>query len=286
MAFCTTCGAKVGGAFCTQCGTPVSAAGQQPPVQAPPPVQASPPVQAPPPYRAPAYQAAPMAPPPPAVPAKRKTSPLVWVLVIILGLFLLGGVAVVGVGMFAVHKLHQAGFDSDLWRRNPGLAASKMITAFNPNVELVRVNDRDNTITMRDKRTGEEFTMSFDDVQHGRFHMNVRGNNGARLDIGGDSSKLPSWIPEYPGAKPEVAFTGSSDQGEGGTFTFKTPDSPQDVMKFYQDRINGMGLKTNLVANTSDGGTIAASEENGRSLNVTAAASGGQTSVTVIYGRK
>jgi len=227
-----------------------------------------------------------MAPPPPAVPAKRKTSPLVWVLVIILGLFLLGGVAVVGVGMFAVHKLHQAGFDSDLWRRNPGLAASKMITAFNPNVELVRVNDRDNTITMRDKRTGEEFTMSFDDVQHGRFHMNVRGNNGARLDIGGDSSKLPSWIPEYPGAKPEVAFTGSSDQGEGGTFTFKTPDSPQDVMKFYQDRINGMGLKTNLVANTSDGGTIAASEENGRSLNVTAAASGGQTSVTVIYGRK
>ncbi|MGA2274167.1 MAG: zinc ribbon domain-containing protein [Bryobacteraceae bacterium] len=274
MAFCTTCGAKVSGAFCTQCGTPVSAAGQQPPAPAPPPVQA------------PAYQASPVAPPPPAMPVQRKTSPIVWILVIVLGLFVLGGVAVVGVGMFVVHKAHQIGLDPDMWRRNPGLAASKMITAFNPNMELVRVNEGDGTITMRDRRTGHEVTMSFNDVQHGRFHMNMRGDNGASVEIGGDTSKIPSWIPAYPGSKPEVAFTGSSDQGEGGTFTFKTPDSPQDVMKFYQDKINGMGMKTNLVANTSDGGTIAASGENGSSLNVTAGASGGQTSVTVIYGRK
>ena len=274
MAFCTTCGAKVSGAFCTQCGTPVSAAGQQPPAPAPPPVQA------------PAYQASPVAPPPPAMPVQRKTSPIVWILVIVLGLFVLGGVAVVGVGMFVVHKVHEAGIDPELWHRNPGLAASKMITAFNPNIEMVRINDADNTITMRDKRTGHEWTMTFDDVQHGRFHMNMRGDNGASLDIGGDASKIPSWIPAYPGSKPEVAFSGSSDQGEGGTFTFKTSDSPQDVMKFYQDKINGMGMKTNLVANTSDGGTIAASGENGSSLNVTAGASGGQTSVTVIYGRK
>jgi len=198
----------------------------------------------------------------------------------------LGAVGVVGVGMFVVHKVHQAGIDPDLWHRNPGLAASKMMAAFNPNLELVRINEGDNTITMRDKRSGHEVTMSFNDVQQGRFHMNMRGDNGASVDIGGDASKLPSWIPAYPGAKPEVAFTGSSDQGEGGTFTFKTPDSPQDVMKFYQDQINGLGLKTYMVANTSDGGTIGASEQNGRSLNVTVGASGGQTNVTVIYGRK
>ena len=204
----------------------------------------------------------------------------------ILGLFVLGAVGVVGVGMFVVHKVHQAGIDPDLWHRNPGLAASKMMAAFNPNLELVRINEGDNTITMRDKRSGHEVTMSFNDVQQGRFHMNMRGDNGASVDIGGDASKLPSWIPAYPGAKPEVAFTGSSDQGEGGTFTFKTPDSPQDVMKFYQDQINGLGLKTYMVANTSDGGTIGASEQNGRSLNVTVGASGGQTNVTVIYGRK
>ncbi|MGB9459069.1 MAG: zinc ribbon domain-containing protein [Bryobacteraceae bacterium] len=281
MAFCTTCGAKVSGAFCTQCGTPISAAGQQPPAAAPPPAQA------PPSFQPPAYQAPPVAPPPPAMPGQRKTSPIVWVLVIILGLFVLGAISVVGVGMFVVHKVHEAGIDPELWHRNPGLAASKMITAFNPNMEMVRINEGDNTITMRDKRTGHEWTMTFDDVQHGRFHMNMRGDNGASLEIGGDASKIPSWIPAYPGSKPEVAFSGSSDQGEGGTFTFKTSDSPQDVMKFYQDKINGLGMKTNLVANTPDGGTIAASDEGGgRSLNVTVSASGGQTSVTVIYGRK
>jgi len=34
------------------------------------------------------------------MPVKRKTSPLVWILVIILGLFVLGAIGVVGVGMF------------------------------------------------------------------------------------------------------------------------------------------------------------------------------------------
>jgi len=220
------------------------------------------------------------------MPAQRKTSPIVWVLIVILGLFVLGAIGVVGAGMFVVHKFHQAGIDPELWHSNPGLAASKMITAFNPNVEMVRINEGDHTVTMRDKRTGHEWTFTFDDVQRGRFRMNMRGDNGASVQIGGDASKLPSWIPAYPGSRPEVAFSGSSDQGEAGTFTFNTPDSPQDVMKFYQDRISGLGLKTNLVANTPDGGTIAASEENGRSLNVTVAASNGQTGVTVIYGRK
>ncbi len=284
MAFCTTCGAKVSGAFCTQCGTPVSAAGQQPHAPVPPSAPAPPPVQASP-YQAPPYQAPPVAPPL-GMPVQRKTSPIVWILVVILGLFLLGGVAVVGVISYGVHKIHQAGIDPELWRRNPGLAASKMITALNPNLEMVRIDEGNNTITMRDKRNGHEWTMTFDDVQHGRFHMNMRGDNGSNLEIGGDASKLPSWIPAYPGSRPDIAFSGSSDQGEGGTFTFKTPDSPQDVMKFYQDKINELGLKTNLVANTPDGGTVAASEENGRSLNVTVSGSGGQTSVTVIYGRK
>ncbi len=281
MAFCTTCGAKVSGAFCTKCGTPISAAGQQQPAAAPPPAQA------PPSFQPPAYQAPPVAPPPPAMPGQRKTSPIVWILVIILGLFVVGAISVVGVGMFVVHKAHQIGLDPDMWRRNPGLAASKFIAATNPDIEVLHVDEGSGTITLRNKKDGHVVTMTFDDVQHGRFHMNMRGDNGASLDIGGDASKIPSWIPAYPGARPLVGFSGSSDQGEGGTFTFKTSDTPQDVMKFYQDKINGLGMKTNLVANTPDGGTIAATDEGGgRSLNVTVSASGGQTGVTVIYGRK
>jgi hypothetical protein len=287
MAFCTTCGAKVNGAFCTSCGTPVSAAGQQPPAPAPVPAPApAAPSFQPPPVQPPPYQASPVAPPPPGVPAQRKTSPIVWILVIILGLFLLGGAAVVGVVAYGVHKVHQAGFDSDLWRRNPGLAASKMITTFNPNMEMVRINEADGTVTMRDRRNGHVVTMSFNDLQKGGFQMNVRGDDGGSFQLGGDTSRIPSWIPSYPGSKPEVAFTGSGNGGEGGTFTFKTSDSPQQVLKFYQDKVAELGLKTFMVANTADGGTIAAGEQNGRSLSVTVSTSGGQTSVAVIYGHK
>jgi len=88
MAFCTTCGASVTGAFCNQCGTPVGAAAQGQPAPAAP-------------YRQPAG--------PGAAPGPRKTSPIVWVLVIVLGLFVLGGIATVGVIGFVAHRVHQAG---------------------------------------------------------------------------------------------------------------------------------------------------------------------------------
>ena len=289
MAFCTTCGAKVNGAFCTSCGTPVSAAGQQPPAPAPvPPAAPAAPSFQPPPVQPPPYQASPsfQPPPPAAVPGQRKTSPLVWILVVVLGLFLLGGVAVVGVGVFVAHKVHQAGLDPDLWRRNPGLAASKMIAATNPDVEVLRTDEGNGTITLRNRKDGHVVTMSFNDLQHGRFQMNVRGDDGGSFQVGGDTSRIPSWIPSYPGSKPEVAFTGSGNGGEAGTFAFKTSDSPQQVMKFYQDKINDLGLKTYMVANTPDGGTIGAGEQDGRSLNVTVGGSRGETSVTVIYGHK
>ena len=104
MAFCTTCGANVTGTFCSQCGTPAASAAAPPP---PPPVQpqplAAPYVQQPP------YAQQPYAQPVPvAAPVARKTSPIVWVLVIVLGLFLLGGIAIAGFVAFVAHRVHQA----------------------------------------------------------------------------------------------------------------------------------------------------------------------------------
>ena len=95
MPFCESCGAPVSGAFCTQCGG-----------------------------RSKAGEPAPASPtsPAPAVAAPRKTSPLVWILVAILGLFVVGGIAVVGTGIFFVHKAKQAGLDPAVMRTDPALA--------------------------------------------------------------------------------------------------------------------------------------------------------------------
>jgi len=100
MPFCTICGANVTGAFCSQCGTPAPGAA----APTPQPAAAYPPAEA-------APYAQPGAPGVP--PAARKTSPIVWVLVIVLGLFLLGGMAVAGFVAFVAHRVHQAGVSFD-----------------------------------------------------------------------------------------------------------------------------------------------------------------------------
>jgi hypothetical protein len=101
MPFCSTCGANVTGTFCSQCGTPTAGAA----AAAPPPIQQ--PIA--PPYAQPYAQVPPGAP----VVVIRKTSPIVWVLVIVLGLFVLGGIAVAGFVAFVAHRVHQAGVSFD-----------------------------------------------------------------------------------------------------------------------------------------------------------------------------
>src|ERR1017187_6408663 len=94
MAFCTGCGATVQGAFCQQCGTPSSAAAA--PAAAPqphaPPMAAAPVVAAP-------VVAAPVA----AAPVTGKVSPIVWILLTVLGLIVL---SFVGCGVFAMYMAH------------------------------------------------------------------------------------------------------------------------------------------------------------------------------------
>jgi hypothetical protein len=228
---------------------------------------------------------------PPVTP--RKTSPLVWILVIILGLFVLGAVAVVGTGFFLVHKVRQAGLDPDLIRRNPGLAVGKMIAAANPDAEVVNTDDNAGTITIRDRKTGKVVTMTFDEAKTGRFKMSAQGDDGktATLEFGAAAGKLPSWVPSYPGSTTQGTFAVRGDandgSGEGGNFTFTTKDAASKAMSFYQDKAKELGMKVNLVSTAAEGGMIIATdEESKRSLTVVVAGSSGDTSVNVTYTQK
>ena len=285
MAFCTSCGAEVTGAFCKQCGTPASAASAAPaPVFTAQPAAAAAPV-----FTAqPAAAAAPVAG---AVPVKRKTSPLVWVLVIILGLFVLGAISVVGTGLFIVHKVRQAGFDPELMRQNPGLAITKMIAKANPDVDVLNTDESAGKITVRDKKTGKVVTMTFDDAKNGKFSFSAQGDDGktASMEFGAGADKLPSWIPAYPGAKVEGTFAinGDSGQGTGGSFGFSTSDAPARVMSFYQDKCKELGINIKMTTTTDKGGMIVAADEgDSRTLQVIVGSESGATKVQVIYGLK
>ena len=259
MAFCTSCGATVQGAFCQQCGTPASASAG--------PAVGTPPVGAPP--------AAPL-----AGPVKRKTSPLVWILVGILGLFLLCVVGLVGAGIFVA--------------KNPGMVMGKLITAANPDAEVVSTDMGAKTLRIRDKRTGKEVTLSFDDVKNGRIKFSATGDDGqvANVEIGEGTGQMPKWVPTYPGAKPQGNLTAKGEaedgMGEGGMVSFSSDDPPSKVVAFYEAKLKEMGMSLNLSGATGDGGMVMGTDEAGkRTIHVMVGSGRGEGStIAITFGRK
>jgi len=274
--------------------------------EAPPPDAAAS-VQAPPPpvYSAPpppVYTAGPPAPMPP-----RKTSPVVWIVVGVLGFFfLMGLIVMIGFGL-VIHKV----------KENPALAAAKFLTMANPNVEVVSSDSGRNTVTFRDKRTGETITMNFDDIKKGRIEF--RGPKGERASIdaqralidaqrqsgtfelntpdgsmkfgAGAGAKMPDWVPAYPGSRPEGTFSMQGAQGNAGTFKFTTTYPPQAVISFYEEAFKQAGFK--ITANAagqalgSDGGMISAEDAAGkRNCMVMVSSQNGATSATLIFSTK
>jgi hypothetical protein len=257
MAFCTSCGATVQGAFCQKCGTPSSAA-------------AAPSV---------APQAAPVA----AAPVKGKVSPIVWVLLALAGVIVLGIIGVVGAGLYVAHTVAS----------NPGLVMAKLITAANPNAEVLSTDAGSQTVRIRDRKTGEEVTLSFDDIKRGKLKFSAMGKDGevANVEIGGGEGKLPMWVPAYPGAKPQGNVTARGENadgtGEGGMVTFTTPDAPSKVVAFYEAKFKELGMTIGLAQTTDSGGILTGTDEGGkRTLNVVVGGGGGDTTITVTYGRK
>jgi hypothetical protein len=274
MAFCTSCGAQVKGAFCEQCGTPASAAAGGAAPQQP---QMSPTPMAPPQMSPPPMSPAGMQPVPPM--ATKKSNPLVWILLIIVGLIAVGFVGcVVAVGWFA---------------RNPGVALAKIITASNPNAEVVSTDSNAKTLTIRDKKTGEEVTMSFDDIRDGKFKMRAVGKNGevANVEMGAGAGKVPSWVPVYPDARAMGNFSATGDDGSGrgtgGVVSYQSSDPPKKVVDFYKVKVDSLGMKVVTAFDSDESGSMhARDEDERRTLQVTVAKSFVGTTISVAFGEK
>ena len=131
------------------------------------------------------------------------------------------------VGLFIRNKVSESG-------GNPGFAAAKMLAAMNPDVEVVSADEGTGKITLREKKTGKTVTLDFQDIEKGR--ISFEDESGEKLDIqtegeGGRGSvtmkgsdgtmqwgtgslaDVPGWVPKFPGARMEGAF---SAQGKGG----------------------------------------------------------------------
>ncbi|MBV8818794.1 MAG: hypothetical protein JO022_10595 [Acidobacteriaceae bacterium] len=253
----------------------------------------------PPPYQ-PQY---PVQYPPP--PMRKKTSPIVWILVGLGTFFLLILITVVGAGFFLAHKAKQAGLDPDLMKRNPALAITKLVTAFNPDVEVLNVDDDRGIVNVRDKKTGKTYTVNMEDAKRGKFvfgedgkapvtittardkdgNVEIKSNDGNLKLGGGGAVKVPTWIPDYPGSSPIGNFQWKVDKGETGNYSFKTPDSVGKVTAYYEDGLKSSGLKTSRAVGDSgsDSGSVLHAEGEGKTVTVAIGTEGDHTVVNVTY---
>lgn len=259
MAFCTNCGASVNGAFCQQCGTPAGVAAPAAAPVPPPPVAAVPGV-------------------PPGAVAPKKISPIVWVLIVLVGLFVVGGMLVAGAGYFFVRSV----------AKNPASTFGAVIRAANPNLDVISVNEDTGTITVKDKTNGKIITLNFDDVKKGRIKIDADDNGKtASFEIGSGADKIPSWVPSYPGAKVQGNFAGKNGEEEGGMFSFNSSDAPEKIIGFYTEELKSAGFKINTTATTADTNMVAAEDEGTkRNVVVTVGKGSDGANVSVVYGTK
>jgi hypothetical protein len=205
--------------------------------------------------------------PPPQTSSGNKV--LFWILGIVLGLILLAAGSCAVIGFYAMHK---AGFNSELAKKNPGLAAAKMAVAMNPDVEIVSSDDSEGTITVRDKKTGKVATMKFDPQQKQMIitdekgqtttlstpgegstgTMDVKGPEGT-VKFGSGAEKSPAWVPVYPGASPQNTFSASKPGEESGSCTFTTGDSTEKVISYYSGALKSGGFSVSTTTTDNQG---------------------------------
>jgi len=173
-------------------------------------------------------------------------------------------IAVISGGLFLSKKAKEAGFDADLLRKNPALATAKMVVAANPELELVSVDEKSGTLTVRNKETGETLTADFNDIRKGRITFKTdKGEeltlsteeSGAKAEIkdekgevesiefgtSAEKSKIPDWIPLFDGEL-SISFTSSAGEDRTGTFSIETDASPENVRDFYVSRLEKLGF--------------------------------------------
>jgi archaellum component FlaG (FlaF/FlaG flagellin family) len=247
-----------------------------------------------------------MAPPPaqPAAPApapKKGSNTLVWILAGCGGLIVIVGIIFAGLTYWGYHKAK--GY-VDIAKKNPAVAAAKFAVAVNPDLEIVSEDDEAGTLTIRNKKTGEEITMNAEDIKQGRLKFKnekgeevtfegsgkegkegfkVKTNKGTMTFGSADGEAPPSWVPAYPGAKVMMSSRGKTGEGFTGTYSFQTADSTEAVLGHYEKELKRARFDVERTAMGAMGNLSAKGDGGKRTVNITAIPLDKLTQVTVAY---
>lgn len=248
-------------------------------------------------------------PPPPAQPAaappKKGTSPLVWILVGCGALLLVVALALLVGGLFVAKKVKDVVGDAG---KNPAMAAAKLVAAANPDIELVSADEDAQTVTLRNKKTGEVMTFDLEDVKKGRIAfttakgervnvetsdegggtVRIRSDQGEMTFMGGGEDELPTFLPRYPGLRLRSTMTSNAEGTVSRLWQFTSDDAPDRILEFYRREMEAKGFSVTLNT-TRQGGRVsggllhATVDGDEQLLNVAATAAGTGSEGTIAF---
>jgi hypothetical protein len=227
---------------------------------------------------------------------KKGLGPLAWIGIGCGVLIVMGVIAAAMGGYFLKKKLE-----------NPVMAAAELAIRANPDVELVESDSDAGTLTVRDKKTGKVFTINADDAKEGRISIEsdegtaTFDSSGVRvtdekgqesvLQAGGGAPKdLPSWVPAYPGGTAQGSYSANTPEGRTAVFTVTTRDGVDEVLNFYQEKLEAEGLTVQKTTVEGGDGSMnslsGTSEDQKRTIGVMVTSSNGETSAIVTFEEK
>lgn len=240
-------------------------------------------------------------------PEKKKLSPLAWVAIGCAGVLVLGGLIAAILGMFLVGKVKDVAREMN---EDPVAAMAKVVATANPDIELVETDKDARTVTFRDKRSGEEFTVSYDELEKGKMTFSTSGGESTTLEVrtegedagtvtlrgadgttqfqaGGAVEDLPDWIPMFPGVSPQGSYASQTEGTRAGAFSFETSETLEDVLGFYERAVGSAGLEVKSRTTTPETSLlVAGSAEGDRGLSVVATKKDAVVEVVVNYTEK
>jgi hypothetical protein len=100
---------------------------------------------------------------------------------------------------------------------------------------------------------------------------------------GPGTTKMPSWIPVYPGSKVEAIYSANTSQGFENTYSFKSSDAEAKIAAFYQEQLKGNGFRVSQMLSGDSGGMISGkTEDKKKTVVVTIARTSDHTQVSVM----
>jgi hypothetical protein len=201
--------------------------------------------------------------PPPQQPPKKGLSGCA-IAAIIIGVLI--GIVVIGAGVGGYFVMKQVGGKG-------GLVKSVFAMA-NPDYDILDVDNKNQTITVRHKKTGKTATIPIAALKNGKIDPEDLGMTAEEAEGTGGA---PSWV-KYPHSK----LLNSAEIMSLTTLVYRTPDSVDKVLDYYKQELSRQGI----VPTSERGAAIVVDDAKGDLKLSVAGSEGNATVISIVYRSK